>query len=103
MSPRTGRPPIENPKADRITVRLTAYQQGVLSDCSKKFGVSKADIICQGLTLMEVAKENSDARQLLDAIVLLEEFRKNGRKDLVEKQTEQVMQNFRWYLDSIGK
>lgn len=101
MSPRTGRPPSENPKLDRITVRLNEYQQQVLKDCAEQFGTTKADIICRGLALMEVERDNQEARQLLDAIVLLNEYAVKGREVLTQKQMEQVKSNFKWYLESI--
>lgn len=103
MSPRTGRPPSENPKSDRVTVRLTEYQQEILADCVKKFGTSKADIVCRGLDLMEVELNNSEARQLFDAIVILEELIKNNANELVSQQIEQVKSNFKWYLESVEK
>ena len=102
MSPRTGRPPTENPKSDRITVRLTEYQQKVLAECAEKLGTSKADIICRGLSLMEVEKDNYEARQLFDAIDLLNEFAQKN-SPLVDKQIKQVESNFKWFLDSIKK
>lgn len=105
MSPRTGRPPVKNPKSDRITVRLTESQQKVLDDCAKKIGTSKADIICRGLRIMEIEKDNHEARQLFDALALLDEVVQKEQKDspLVKKQIKQVENNFRKYLDSIKK
>lgn len=103
MSPRTGRPPIENPKSDRITVRLTEYEQEILSECVERFGASSAEILRRGLALMEVEKDNEEARQLLDAIVLLHEFILCGKTALTQKQIEQVKFNFKEYLDSIKK
>ena len=52
---------------------------------------------------MEVAKDSPEARQLFDAIVLLNEFISNDRKDLVQKQINQVKNNFVWYLESLEK
>lgn len=108
MSPRTGRPPIENPKSDRITVRLTENQQKILSECVEKLGTSKADIMCRGLHLMEIAKDSSEARQLFDAIEILNELvQKKSQNPLVieqiQQQIQQVQSNFKWYLDSINK
>lgn len=102
MSPRTGRPPIENPKSDRVTVRLTEYQKQILADCAEKFGTSKADVICRGLNLMGVERDNYEARQLFDAIDLLNELvQKNSH--LVDNQIKQVECNFKSYLDSLKK
>lgn len=102
MSPRTGRPPIDNPKSDRVTVRLTEYQKKILTDCAEKFGTSKADVICRGINLMGVERDNHEARQLLDSIDLLNELVQKNSPD-VDKQITQVENNFKWYLDSIKK
>lgn len=101
MSPRTGRPPLENPKSDRITIRLTEYEQKILSECREQFETSNAEIMRMGLSIMEVAKDSREARQLFDAIVLLNEFISDGRKDLIQKQVSQVKDNFVWYLESL--
>lgn len=101
MSPRTGRPPLENPKSDRITIRLTEYEQKILSECREQFGTSNAEIMRMGLSIMEVAKDSREARQLFDAIVLLNEFISDGKKDLIQKQVSQVKNNFVWYLESL--
>lgn len=103
MSPRTGRPPSENPKSDRITVRVTEYEQEIILECVEQFGTTSADVIRRGLALMEVENDNSEARQLLDAIVLLNDIVKRNDKTLIMKQIEQVKRNFEWYLDSITK
>lgn len=98
MTPRTGRPMSQNPKNERVTVRLTEYQQALVHECAEKFGTTKADIFCRGLALMGIEKDNEEARQLFDAIVLLHQM-KSGK----EKQIAQVEQNFRWYIESIKK
>ena len=110
MSPRTGRPPVENPKSDRITVRLTEYQQKILFECAEKLGTSKADVMIKGLNLMEIAKDSSEARQLFDAIEILNELLKSENplireqmSKYVQQQIQQVKSNFQWYLDSIKK
>lgn len=101
MTPRTGRPPAENPKKDRITIRLTMFQQNVLNECAKKFGTTKADVLSRGLTLMEIEKDCEEARQLFDAIVVLQEVKKSGLP--IDKQLRQVEKNFGWYTESIKK
>lgn len=103
MSPRTGRPLKENPKADRITIRLTEHEQKILSECVQSFGTSGAEIMRRGLALMEVEKNNKEARQLMDSIVLLNEFVSEKRADLLHKQLDQVKSNFKWFVESIEK
>lgn len=49
MSPRTGRPPINNPKNNRVTVRLDAELMRLLSDYCIKNGVDKAEAIREGI------------------------------------------------------
>lgn len=102
MSPRTGRPLVENPKAERITVRLTEFQQQLIEDCAEQFGTTKADIVCRGIRLMEIEKNNAYARQLLDALVILDELVQKD-SSLIDKQINQAKANFNWYLDSIKK
>lgn len=103
MSPRTGRPPIENPKSGRITIRLTEHEQNIISDCVGQFGTSNAEIIRRGLALMKVEADNKEARQLLDALVLLNDIISRGDDALIHAQVEQVKCNFKWYLESIEK
>ena len=111
MSPRTGRPPSENPKSDRITVRLDEYQQSALEECAEKFGTSKADVICRGLALMEVEKDNTDIRQMFDAIVILFQTlnRKNQYTNInkfdedVEKSLIQIEFSYGEFVKSIKK
>ena len=54
---------------------------------------------------MEIEKDNHEARQLFDALALLDEVVQKEQKDspLVKKQIKQVENNFRKYLDSIKK
>lgn len=104
MSPRTGRPPVDNPKCDRITVRLTEYQQKILSECAEKLGTSKADIMIKGLNLMDIEKDSLEAKCLFDNIEILNELiKKDSPEDLIIEQMTQIESNFKNYLDSIKK
>lgn len=49
MSPRTGRPPIENPKSERITVRLDKEHSKILSNFCKENGVERAEAVREGI------------------------------------------------------
>ena len=49
MSPRTGRPPIDNPMNERITVRLDKDSSAILMEYCKKYNVDKAKAIRQGI------------------------------------------------------
>lgn len=53
MSPRTGRPPIDNPMNERITVRLDKKSIAVLEEYCMKYNIDKAEAIRQGIKLLE--------------------------------------------------
>lgn len=49
MSPRTGRPPIENPKSERITVRLGKEESEILNQYCEENEVERAEAIRRGI------------------------------------------------------
>ena len=53
MSPRTGRPKSDNPKSERIEIRMTKEELGRLNACAKQLEVSKTDVLMKGLALVE--------------------------------------------------
>lgn len=53
MSPRTGRPPIENPKSERITVRLGNQESTILNQYCEKEKVERAEAIRRGIRKLE--------------------------------------------------
>lgn len=53
MSPRTGRPPIDNPRNIRFTARLTEEEAADLQECADALKVSRTDIIVQGIELVK--------------------------------------------------
>ena len=53
MSPRTGRPPIENPKNERITVRLDNETSDILQRYCEKEHVEKAEAVRRGIKKLE--------------------------------------------------
>lgn len=52
MSPRTGRPPKENPKSTRIQIRLDDADIAKLDACVKRDNTSRSDIIRRGIELV---------------------------------------------------
>lgn len=52
MSPRTGRPPTENPKNRGYRLRVSDEDLQKLDYCVKVLGLTKAEIIRQGIELM---------------------------------------------------
>ncbi len=49
MSPKTGRPPIENPKDQRMNIRLTAQTIKDLEECANALNISKTKVIEKGI------------------------------------------------------
>lgn len=55
MSPRTGRPPIDNPKSERLFIRVTQQEKNEIQEFSKNSGYSLLDLIKIGIKSL---KEN---------------------------------------------
>jgi uncharacterized protein (DUF1778 family) len=52
MTPRTGRPPIENPRNRRLSIRLTESKYQEVEDCARLTGMSKTDLVLDGIRLV---------------------------------------------------
>jgi len=57
MSPRTGRPPKDNPKDTRIQIRLDKETLDKLDECAKNQQTTRSDIIRQGIELVSKRSE----------------------------------------------
>lgn len=53
MSPRTGRPKIENPKSERITVRLDNEYANILKQYCEQEKIEKAEAIRRGISKLK--------------------------------------------------
>jgi predicted DNA-binding protein len=49
LSPRTGRPPSEDPKKNQYRIRLTDEDLQMLEYCCEATGLSKAEVIRKGI------------------------------------------------------
>lgn len=54
MSPRTGRPKSENPKSERITVRLDSETSQILNEYCEKESIDRAEGIRRGIQKLKV-------------------------------------------------
>lgn len=52
MSPRTGRP-TDNPKAERITVRLDEQSAGIMKEYCEQENIDRAEAVRRGLKKLE--------------------------------------------------
>ena len=53
MSPRTGRPPKENPRKINLNIRLTEQEAKDIQECAKILGMSRTDTILKGIELVK--------------------------------------------------
>lgn len=49
MSPRTGRPPSENPKSERLYIRVSSKEKKEIQEFAKKYGVGLLELIRKGM------------------------------------------------------
>ena len=49
MSPRSGRPKIENPKKKSLTLRLSEKEAQEIKECAEKLGISRTEAILKGI------------------------------------------------------
>lgn len=54
MSPRTGRPPLqEQSRKEKLNIRLTEKEKADIEYCSKKLNLSRTDTIMEGIGLIK--------------------------------------------------
>ncbi len=52
MSPRTGRPPKENPRKVSLNIRLTEQEAADIQECADLLDISRTDVIVKGVQLV---------------------------------------------------
>lgn len=52
MSPRTGRPPKENPRKVSLNIRLTEQEAADIQECANLLDISRTDVIVKGVQLV---------------------------------------------------
>ena len=55
MSPRTGRPPKDNPRNVNLNIRLTDQEAKEIQECANALGISRTDAIMRGIRLLKQA------------------------------------------------
>ena len=56
MSPRTGRPCIENPKTDRFNIRVTPEEKKEILNFSKESGIGLLELLKIGINTVKKEK-----------------------------------------------
>lgn len=53
MSPRTGRPPKENPRNVNLNIRITKEESRRIQNCADKLSMTRTDTIMKGIEMVE--------------------------------------------------
>ena len=53
MSPRTGRPPKENPRNINLNIRITKEESDRIQNCADSLSMTRTDTIMRGISLVE--------------------------------------------------
>ena len=53
MSPRTGRPPKENPRNINLNIRITKEESERIQNCADKLNITRTDTIMKGIGMVE--------------------------------------------------
>lgn len=53
MSPRTGRPPKENPRNINLNIRITKEESERIKNCADKLNMTRTDTIMKGIDMVE--------------------------------------------------
>lgn len=57
MSPRTGRPPLENPKSVKMNIRISEETAKDLQECAEALQISRVNVIEQGIRMVKANLE----------------------------------------------
>lgn len=60
MSPRTGRPPKENPRNVNLNIRITKEESERIQKCADKLNMTRTDTIMKGINLVEKEIEQKE-------------------------------------------
>lgn len=89
MTPiRKGTKLTDNPKCQRLEIRLTVEENNLLESLSNCVGTSKTDIIMRGVRLVQLQKENSEFEDLSNCLII----RELGGKELTSEDKTAIMQ-----------
>lgn len=47
-----GRPPKENPKNKKLTIRVTEDEMSAIDECSRRLGITKTELAIEGIRLV---------------------------------------------------
>ena len=57
MSPRTGRPPKDNPRDVNLNIRVTKEEAQLIQDCANALDTTRTEVIIKGVQLVKAELE----------------------------------------------
>lgn len=60
MSPKTGRPPKENPRNVNLNIRITKKESEKIQKCADKLNMTRTDTIMKGIDMVEKEVEQKE-------------------------------------------
>lgn len=93
MSPRTGRP-TDNPKRQRLEIRLSEHESECLEKLALEIGTSKTDILMRGLQLVELQRCNREFEDLSNCLII----RELQNKDSLSEDDKEHILNYIKFL-----
>jgi len=57
MSPKTGRPPKDNPRNVNLNIRVTRAEADLIQDCADELEVTRTDVIVRGVEMVKAELE----------------------------------------------
>ena len=57
MSPRTGRPPKDNPRDINLNIRVTKEEAQLIQDCANALDTTRTEVIIKGVQLVKAELE----------------------------------------------
>lgn len=62
MSPRTGRPKLENAKKIRMSLKLRPEEASLLQECAERMNETRTTVIIQGIKLVKAKLDSQNGK-----------------------------------------
>lgn len=62
VSPRTGRPKLENAKNTRMSLRLRPTEAAILNECAERLNESRTTVIVKGIELVKSELDSQEGK-----------------------------------------
>lgn len=85
----------DNPKKNRLEIRLTDSENRLLEGLSGKIGTSKTDVIQRGVRLVQLQKENREFEDLANCLII----RELSKKELSDEDKASILN----YIEILAK